>query len=478
MSFALVLFALGATPAPTVPMPVARHAARLADGPNARLADDTVVARAFDVQVTWKELEPVFLERRAFTPEGQAAFKHLAKTRMLETLQRELGLVIPPAQVDARLVEIEKQMLTSGEKDGLEAHLARRNLTRAEFRTLLELALVQETLTRRALGKRDGDPVNAEQQELWLEETLAERRYQALPPPWTDGVAARAAGFTIGGQEFLTYLRRSLDPETIREDCFQVLLLKRVLARMPDLAPEKLARAIDDEVEQRRAAVARDPDKYKKIPWEQLLRAQGILPELIRDDPDVRIAALSRIWIERSYDEPTLKRVYGEEREHFDAVYGPAIDTRMIFLRGAEFSRDADVRSFKDAETKLAALQKSIRSLEDFQRASKENSEDASSRESGGSLGYVTAGNPRVPQAVRDVVKRELELHPTLAASSAGAMAGPVRLPNGSALLWLGARRPVPSWADMQLYLKRELRQRFLDEALPRAKMVDIFGER
>jgi hypothetical protein len=246
---------------------------------------------------------------------------------------------------------------------------------------------------------------------------------------------------------------------------------------MPDLAPDKLARCIEEEIELRKAAVARDP-KYKGIPWERMLRAQGILPELIHDDPDVRVAALARIWVERSYDEPTLKRIYGEEREHFDSVYGAAIDTRMVFLRAAELSRDSDVRTFKDAEAKLVELQRSIHSLEDFQRAAKETSEDASSREHAGSLGYVTAGNPRIPQAVRDVVKRELDTHPTLAASSAGGMFGPVRLPNGSALLWLGARRPVPSWADMVQYLRRELRQRFLDDALPRAKMVDIFGEK
>jgi hypothetical protein len=42
----------------------------------------------------------------------------------------------------------------------------------------------------------------------------------------------------------------------------------------------------------------------------------------------------------------------------------------------------------------------------------------------------------------------------------------------------LGARRPVPSWSDMVRYLRRELRQRFLDDALPRTKMVDIFGEK
>jgi hypothetical protein len=454
--------------------PRAVEASATALGSDPRLADDAVVASAFDTSVTWKELEPVLVTRRALSKEGKDALHHLAKSRMLEVLAQEQGLEVPEAEVDARWAEVETQLAATGEKDGLEKHLKQARLTRAEFRHFLKLSIMHEILTRRALGKKDGEKVGEEQQELFLDETLHERGLELFPDGWTDGVVARAEGFTIEARPYLLFLRRSLSPTTLNEDVYQVLLRKRILQRMPDLAPDKLRQYVEEELTRRRAETANDPSK-KGISWDKLLGAQGILVERMRDDPGVQIAALVRLWVERNYDETTLKRIYADERELFDAAYGPAIDVRMVFLRAADLPRDGDLRTFRDAEQRLVDLKQRIRGLEDFERAAKETSEDGQTREKGGDLGWVTLGNLRVPEAVRTVVKNELAARPVLAATSAGAMHGPVRLPNGMALLWLGARRGNPSWEQMRLYVQRELRERFVDDVLPRSKMVEVF---
>ncbi|MBK7875668.1 MAG: peptidylprolyl isomerase [Planctomycetes bacterium] len=437
-------------------------------------ADTAVVASAFDTTVTWKELEPVFVLRRVLAKDGRDALEHLAKSRLLEAIAAEQGLVVPDKEIDARIAEIEQQLRASGDPDGLAGQMKKAHMTPAEFRRYLRLATVHEVLTRRALGKKDGEPVTTEQQELYLEHVLEERSFAMFSPPWADGVAAKAGAVVITAREYLVHLRRSLRPETLHEDAYQVLLLKRIRQRMPDLAPDKHAKAVEDELARRRDAIAADP-RYKGIPYEKLLAAQGVLADRLREDPDVQCQALARLWVERNYDDATLKRVYADEREHLDALYGPAIETRMVFLRAADFSREADLRTFKDAEKRLVELQPRVKSLEDFIRLAKEASEDAATREKGGDLGWVTVGNPRAPEAVRQAVEKELKRSPTLVASSAGSMTGPVRLPNGAALLWLGARRGVPSWEQMAFFVQRELRQRFLDEALPRTKMVEVF---
>lgn len=459
--------------APDAPKPQAPAAAAPQSAPDP-FADDAVVASAFDSTVTWKELEPVFFLRRVLSKDGRDALQHLAKSRVLEVAAAEQGVVVPEKEIDARIADIEKQLLAAGDPEGLAGQMKKAHMTPAEFRRYLRLAVAQEVLTRRALGKKDGEPVTTEQQELWLDHALEERGFAMFPPPWKDGIAAKAAGVEITETEYLAHLRRSLSPDTLHDDAYQTLLLKRVRQRMPDLAPEKLAKAVDEELQRRRDAVASDP-RYKGIPYEKLLAAQGVLPERLREDPELQAQALARLWVERNYDDATLKRVYADEREHLDALYGPAIETRWIFLRAADFSREADLRTFKDAEKRLAELQARIKSLEDFERAVKEASEDAQTREKGGQLGWVTVGTPRQPEAVRQAVEKELKRSPTLVASSLGSVAGPVRLPNGMALLWLGARRGVPSWEQMAWFVQRELRQRFLDEALPRAKMVDVF---
>ncbi len=48
---------------------------------------------------------------------------------------------------------------------------------------------------------------------------------------------------------------------------------------------------------------------------------------------------------------------------------------------------------------------------------------------------------------------------------------GPISVSNGAVLLWLGQRRPAPTWEVMSGYVQRELRRRFLEEALPRASV-------
>lgn len=443
---------------------------------NDRYADDAVVVRGEGSEITWKELEPLLIARRAFSPEGREALTHLAKSKLLETLAREQSVEVTEKTLDARCAEIEAQIKAAGKPGGLEEEIRRVHLSREEFRATLRLAIVQETLTRRALGKRDDEPVSGEQQELWLDEMMKERKLELLAPPWKDGVAARGAGFSVSDRAFLLDLRRNLPADTLRDDAYQLLRLKRVLARMPDVAREKVERYVDEELDRKRATIAADP-RYKGIPWEQLLQSQGIQPQSMRDDPDVRAIALSRLWVERNYDDATLKRVYADEREHFDSAYGAAIDVRMVFLRASDLSREDGLRPFKEAQEKLEQLAARATSIDEFHKLAKETSEDAQTREAGGAMGYVTPGNPRVPEAVRAIVRRELEAKPTLAASSTGYRVGPVRLPNGVALLWLGARRGAPTWEQMSQAVLRELRQRFLDEALPRAKMVEVFRE-
>jgi len=59
--------------------------------------------------------------------------------------------------------------------------------------------------------------------------------------------------------------------------------------------------------------------------------------------------------------------------------------------------------------------------------------------------------------------------------AQAGGLVGPLRLANGSCLLWVGRRRPKPSWDVMSAYVRAELRRRFVEDVLPRAAVVTVF---
>ncbi|MDZ4772062.1 MAG: peptidylprolyl isomerase [Planctomycetota bacterium] len=427
-----------------------------------------VAARGNDTILTWAELDTLLVARRAKSVEGREALRHLAEVKMLEVLGAETGLAASDEDVAAKIREVETERQRAGEKGGLEPMLREMRITLDEFKRLLKLAAVQETLTRRALGLKDTERVNGDQQKLWMDDALLQRNYEEYNPPWKDGVVAKTASFTILEPEFLRYLRLRLPDEILREDCWQLLLAKRMKLRMPDLAPERLKKAIEDELQRRRDDTKRDP-RYKGTTWESLLATQGILADRMDQDPGVQIAALSKLWVERSYDDATLQRIYKDERELFDGAYGAAVDTMMIFVKAGAFKNEYNTRNFVEGDKLLADWRSRIQNAEDFQKRAKESSEDATSAENSGALGYVTARTTKVPPEIRSEVAKALPKNPS--ASAQESMVGPLRVANGCILLWFGSRRPAPAWEAMSNHVKSELRRRFVEEVLPKTNV-------
>ena len=461
----------GAEPAPGLPRP---GPAQAGSGPT--YADDEVAARAGDTRILWKDLDPVIRLRRILSKDGRDSLKHLAQSLILERLAKERGIDVSDAVVDRRWKDLDAQVRASGDPDGISGLMKKARLSPEEFRRFLRLSFVQETLTRRALGLDDRTEVKGEQQELWMEEAMRDRGYRELPPPWADGIVARCSDFAIEVGELVSYLRRRLSPKDLQTDCYQLLLLRRTQAKMPDLAPQTLEKSIDHEIARRRDEAAADPAK-KGIPWERLLAAEGYVLDSVREDPAIRIAALARLWVDRTSGPEGLKKTYEAERAHFDGLYGAAIETSMLYLRGAQFKNDLNPRSFQEAEGELASLAKGIRSFDDFQRLARDRSEDAGTRASGGALGFVSAGTDRVPVEIREAVAKALLAHEGGGGGHdpAHSLAGPIRVPTGAALLWLGERRATPTWDTMAAHVHRELRKRFLDETLPKASVSTAF---
>ncbi len=444
--------------------------------PNPPASDSTesqadIAARSLDgrTSITWAELDELILARRAMSKDGRESLRHLAQTKLLDVLGKQNGLSLSDTEVETQLGEIKRQIAASGEKGGFEGFLKDKHVTLDEFRRLLRLGSVQETLTRRTLGLKDGERVTGEQQQLWMDDALQKRNYQEFNPPWTEGIVAQCADVVIKQDEFFDYLHLRLPQEALQEDCWQLLAVKRMKARMPDLAPEKLAKAVEEELQRRRDETKLDP-RYKGVSYESLLATQGVMADRMNQDPAVQIAALSKLWVERSYDDASLQRVYKDERDLFDGAFGPAVDTSMIFLRAAAFKNEFNPRTFIDADQILRDLRRRIRSVDDFHKAAKEMSEDAQTKDASGSVGYVTARVAAVPAEVQAEIAKAIATNAS--ASAEASMVGPIHAPNGSALLWFGLRRPAPAWDVMVQHVKAELRRRFVVDVLPKSAVV------
>jgi len=396
------------------------------------------------------------------------------KLRVVDELARELGVVAEPEEIGDMLEEVERGLSMAGGAGKIDAYLRSEGVSRAEFLESLRLSVLQAKLARRGLGIPPGDPVSGEQQEMWLDARIAERGLKEFPPPWSDNVVLRNGNVTLRRDEFVTFLRNRLEPDQINELLDSILRVKQMKARMPDLDPDALERSVQQEIENRRRDVARDP-KYKGLSYEQLLASQGIVFESWSRDPSIVQTVLARLWVERNHDEASLRGVYENERAYFDAEYGEALEAYVLFLRAAQFPNELIPRDHDAAERELVEIAKGIQNRDDFFAAVEAHSEDRASRERKGYLGWVTRAGTSGPSPARGALFQAYDsgaFQVSDPPSSRRRLIGPVRTPGGVLLLWAGDRRPKPSWTTMMLQVHKTLRLRFIEEAVDASQVT------
>lgn len=432
--------------------------------------DAAIVARGGGFELSWKELDEVLLMRHAMSQAGRAALRHLLETRVVEVAAKENGIEISASSLDARYLALEQQWKASGRSGGIEEQIREARLSPEEFRYYLRAGMLQEALTRRALGLKDDQELQPDQTKLWIQEELVRREAAELPPPWDTQPLARARGVEIRLGEYVRVLRKRLEPADIQNAAYQVLLLRKVMLRLPDAAPARIEDYVQREIERRRRESMSDP-KNAGVPFERLLAAQGLSIASLPMDPGVRVSALSKLWVDKAYTPEALQRAYQDERKLYDDAYGESIELSLIFLRGARFANALNPRTLEQALQELRARAKELTNLSAFQAAAKSLSEDEDTRKAGGALGAVTVAHPRLSPELRELVQSRLAKPATPEELRSGGLVGPISVSTGAVLLWLGPRHPAPTWEVMSGYVQRELRRRFLEEALARASV-------
>jgi hypothetical protein len=441
--------------------------------PAAVTSQSEFAARAGETTVSWDELDNLIFVRHANSPEGHEALKHLLKTRLLDQLALESGLVVSEQEVDELWRETEDSLRQAGQGD-LPRLLAEQGMTPAEFREFLRLGVVQRTLARRALGIADDQPISGELQESWLETVIVERGLVEPPAPWLDGIVITCGSVSISVDEYIESLRYRIDPVALRQGMEQVLLEKRLRARMPDLAESALDKAVHEELTRRRANVLSDP-RYKGIGYDELMKAKGILIDYWPKDASLRAAALTRLWVERRYSEEDLLRTYQDEREYFDGHFGESLETWILFLRAGVLKNELVPRTFDDAERELFEITRAVRSAADFEVVVLENSDATKSRELRGRVGFVTRLGSTLPAVIRDEIFRCLDegsYAPDLDPKDRRRLTHAIRTSEGVALCWLGERKPTPTWDEMIVYVHAELRSRVQDDSLDTKSVI------
>ena len=437
-------------------------------------SDEDVAARYGDTTVTFAEFDSLLLSRHALSKIGREARLFLLKLQVIDAIAGEEGVVASEDQIRAMQEEIERGVVTARQAKSLAEYLEREGVTEEEFLEKLRLAVLQQTLARRALGIPEDQPISSEQQEMWIEDAIGERELTEHPAPWGKGVLVSGAGIRIGRDEFLAFLRTRLDESQVRDALLELLLVKRMRERMPDLSQKALDEAIAVEIAGRAGEVAKDP-KYQGLTYQQLLESQGIVWATWPSDPAILRSALAKLWVERSYDEATLRQLYEDEREKFDGLYGEAIETWVLFLRAGRMVNELVPRTYETAEKELYELSKEVTSRTVFEARVAHLSENLTTREKQGLLGWVTRLGTTGPLPVREAIFHALDsgaYQPGAPENATTRLVGPVRTSSGVLLLWLGRRRPAPSWNTMANHVRSELRQDFAVASLEVREVV------
>jgi hypothetical protein len=389
---------------------------------------------------------------------------------MVDAIASERDVTVREGEIEERVATLEEQVKKSGQAESIEEYLEASGVDPVVFVEYMRLAVLQERLTRLAVGIAEGANITGEQQRAWLEEEIAERGVTEEEPPFKKGIVLTCPPVQIKTQEFLDHLRAQLSVEELKEACYHLLLARRIRSQMPDVSPAEIQRAIEAEVTRRRAAAEADPS-YAGLSFESLLASQGLTPASLVKDPSVSIAALSGLYVDRVYGEDGVRAAYNTEREYFDGHYGEALGVRALFLRAARFSNEFIPRTFEKAEEEMQQMLTVLESEEEFIAVSEGRSE-AQGELAEGALHWM----PKLDKKVRaDLVAEAFDRWgglTELPKDPKERLLGPKRSPKGCVLLWLSARRPAPAWEVMSQQVRQDLRRRFVKGILKPSDVV------
>ena len=425
-----------------------------------------VAALGAGVEVSVGEVEELLLLRHGMSKDGLDILEMRVKIDLLDKLADAAGLSIAEEAITRYWSELDEKGRATGDPRGLQAEIERRGLTVEQFREYIRRLIVQERLARRDLGIADTDPITFDQQEIWLSQEIAYRGLEKASPPFDEGFVARCGDVSIEPAVFAEFLRLGLPREQVEEACWHLLLYKGIRKRMPDISSDALARGIDVEIERRRAEHRRE---HPAITFEQRIGAVGRTLESLRDDPSVHIAVLSRMWIDRTVGDEGIRDAYEAERAMFDGRFGRSVHTHMLFKVAGRFVNELNKRTFATAEKELEALRRRIVTVEDFEALASQFSEEPTTRERGGEIGWVHRADGRVPAQVREAVFDFSDANESVRAG--GQMLDTVQLDTGCALLWISGIRAGPDWDVMAENVHEELRRRFVIDVMPTGAM-------
>ncbi|MBK8976776.1 MAG: peptidylprolyl isomerase [Planctomycetes bacterium] len=392
---------------------------------------------------------------------GEEALELLIGRELVAVEARAQGVAPTPTEIDARADEIRAELARNGYT--LDAWLTSKRMTPRAFRDEhVAPSIAHEKLVMRAMELDSRREVTPELLKLWLGEARLRHRVETDPGALPAGVVARVDEREFGLVDLgLALLPNVADDE--RERLIRRIVIRRLLAAEARRAGIEVTEAdTRAELERRRDRVEGDP-RYQGVGFDEWLRAtQGLTPAELARSPSLVATVLHERLIERRFPPDELRRRFAEDRAGVLARHGEKRRIAIVLIRALEEPNRLVTRDFASAEREADDLLQQLRDGTPFDKLARIHSEDPYSKVRGGELGAIARGDDAYPEELRAAA---------FAIGEPLTVTGPIRVPQGVALVKLLGVEPAPPEPELLAALRDELGQQYLRDLLDAAEL-------
>lgn len=412
--------------------------AALPQAPDEPLATFELAGKTVPVTRTDVALEMAFHLRRR--ERGQQAVEQLVAVAMTRQAAEARKLMPSEADVRAFWADLQEQLRAAGRRP--EEFAAVRNSGEAQWLADLSVQLAQERIVRQELGLKPDEKVSGDMLSLWLQEQRKQALVVADPDLLPAGSVAR-----VGKQEIplidlgLLLLRTAEDDE---RDRFvkQVAYLAALEAAAREAGVQVTAADLDAAVQKHRDDAQKDP-RYRGVTYENLLKAEGMTTQSIRELRVFRGQILLDKLARARFPEEALAAELAKDRAGVLERHGARRRLGLVYLRAIDTPNPLVPRDYATAEKELLAARARL-DKEAFDVVARIVSEHNASKQNGGDAGWHRRRSERIPEQALAAAFAQRE----------GEVSAPIRLDDGVVLVKTLEIEPEPDDATLRQRLR------------------------
>jgi hypothetical protein len=389
--------------------------AALPQAPDDPLATYELAGKAVPVTRTDVALEMAFHLRRR--ERGQQAVEQLVAVAITRQAAEQRKLMPSEADVRAFWNDLQEQLRAAGRRP--EDIPAVRNTGEAQWLADLAVQLAQKRVVREELGLKADEEVSGDMLTLWLQEQRKQALVVTDPELLPAGSAARVGKQDIPLIELGTLLLRTAEDDERDRYVKQVVYLAALEAAAREAGVQVTAADLDAAVQKHKDDAAKDP-RYRGVTYENLLKAEGLTTQSIRDLRVFRGQILLDKLARARFGDEALAAELAKDRAGVLERHGARRRIGIIYLRAIDAPNPLVPRDYAAAEKELLAARARL-DKEAFDVVARVTSEHNASKQNGGDAGWHRRRSDRIPEAALAAAFAQRE----------GEVSAPIRLDDG-----------------------------------------------